>query len=371
MRNAAKCGALVILLFAAACSDAPLTEPDLGDDAAVDARWGRHGHPAVSVLSRNMYIGTDVDTVLWTLVNEPQNIEYVLQTVIQVFLATSIEARAGAMAEEVERWEPAVLGLQEVYYVALNIPQLGIDTTLDFQQIFEDSLAARGLDYVEAARVTDTDADLSAFGIRLVDHDVILVDPSRVALNSSDGQLFTYNLGDVGFGIEIVRGWTMIDATIAGTRMEVWNTHLESGDDPLIVGLRGLQAGELVGLASTELPVVMVGDFNDELGSPMYDVMSDIGGFADAWRQLRGWSPGFTCCHDKDLSNIVAKFDQRIDYVWARGLEQQRGRLKGFVRRTGLLPWERVDGPLYRLWASDHAGLYAQLRLPRFHGLMP
>jgi endonuclease/exonuclease/phosphatase family metal-dependent hydrolase len=368
MRTAAKFGALLLVLFAAACSDAPPTEPQLSEEAAIDAmRGGSHGAAHISVLSRNMYIGTDVDSVIAALVDgDPSNDLPVFLWAVQVFQNTDIVARTNAMADEVARWGPDAIGLQEAWEV--TIVPFGID--VDFQEVFEAALAARGLNYVEAAKVTDTEVTLPAFGVQLVDHDVLLVNADRVTVHSSDGQLFSNNLGVVG-PFNIVRGWTMIRATIAGIEMEVWNAHLESGSDPLIAGLRGLQAGELVTMASTELPVVMMGDFNDEVGSPMHDVMTLTGGFDDGWLELRGRARGHTCCHDKDLSNRRAWFDERIDYVFARGLGHPRSGLKGQMRRTGLRPWERIDGPEYKIWPSDHAGLFAKFVVPPARGVRP
>jgi hypothetical protein len=372
MKTAAKLSVLLVALFATACSDAPVTGPQLSEDVAIEAKGGHHrGASRVSVFSRNMYIGADVDSVMRTLANDPTNTIPVLLWAIGVLENTDFEARAGAMADEVARLRPDVIGLQEVYDITIMIPPLGVNIALDFQGTFEDSLAARGLNYVEAAKVTDTDAFLPAYGIHLVDHDVILVNPDRVDVHSGDGQLFGANLGDVGFGVEIVRGWTMIHATIAGMEMEVWNTHLESGSDPLIAGLRGAQAGELVSLASTEMPVVMMGDFNDEVGSPMHQVMTDLGGFEDVWLELRHRARGFTCCHEHDLSNRRARFDERIDYVFSRGIAHPRSGLQGQIRRTGLRPGERVPGPEYKIWPSDHAGLFAKFLMPPAHGVRP
>lgn len=369
MKTAVRLGALLAVMFVAACSDAPVTGPELSEDAALDAhRWGYQRIGDISVLSRNMYIGTDVDSVVAALADDdPTNDVPVFLWAVQVFQNTDIEARVNAMADEVARWEPDVIGLQEVWKV--TIAPFGID--VDFQEELETALAARGLTYVEAAKMTETDAILPAFGVRLTDHDVILVNPERVEVNGGSAALFTYNLGEVFPGITIVRGWTRIDATIGGMDVEVWNTHLESGDDPQIVGLRGLQAGELVGLASTGVPVIMMGDFNDEMGSPMYATMTELGQFEDVWRELRPRARGYTCCHASDLSNRRARFDQRIDYVFARGLGHPRSGLKGQVLRTGLLPWERIEGPAYKIWPSDHAGVYARLLTPPAHGVKP
>jgi endonuclease/exonuclease/phosphatase family metal-dependent hydrolase len=350
---------LTALLVTVACADAPVA-PEITDELTIDAmRWhGQRARP-VKVLSRNLYIGFDVDETIAALASGDQDvINAAVAAAIQTLLATDFPTRAGAVAREIDLLRPDVVGLQEVYDIQVNIPPLpAID--LPFLDVLLAKLAERDLHYEVAAQVTDTDAQLP--GISLVDHDVVLVRASRVKVLGSDGQLFTANLGDpFGIGIDIVRGWTKIHARIRGVELEIWNTHLESGSDPLIVGLRGLQAAELAENASTGMPVIVMGDLNDELGSPMYDAMTFYG-FANVWEVLRPWSDGFTCCHAADLSNPADAFDERIDHVFVRGFES----VTGTILLTGKWPWEKVAGPFYPLWASDHAGVYAALRLPR------
>jgi endonuclease/exonuclease/phosphatase family metal-dependent hydrolase len=107
--------------------------------------------------------------------------------------------------------------------------------------------------------------------------------------------------------------------------------------------------------------VILVGDLNDQPGSPMYEVLTQSG-YADTWRALRPGVQGLTCCHVADLSDQVAGFDQRIDYIFTRGLVRDDGKLLGQVDRFGEVPADRVAGPAHRVWPSDHAGLIAALR---------
>jgi hypothetical protein len=69
-----------------------------------------------------------------------------------------------------------------------------------------------------------------------------------------------------------------------------------------------------------------------------------------------------TCCHVSDLSDHIAEFNQRIDYIWTRGFARDDGKVKGSIARFGDVPADRLAGPAYPIWPSDHAGLVAQLR---------
>jgi endonuclease/exonuclease/phosphatase (EEP) superfamily protein YafD len=61
-----------------------------------------------------------------------------------------------------------------------------------------------------------------------------------------------------------------------------------------------------------------MGDLNDVPGSLMHQVLTGVG-FTDIWAALRPGVVGFTCCHAADLSDRIPEFDERIDYVFARG----------------------------------------------------
>jgi hypothetical protein len=96
-------------------------------------------------------------------------------------------------------------------------------------------------------------------------------------------------------------------------------------------------------------------------------VMTEAG-FADVWRALRPRVEGNTCCHLSDLSDFrptAALFDERIDYVFARGLGHVNRDVNGMIVRYGLLPSDRLRGPDGTIWPSDHAGLVATLLSPQ------
>ena len=178
MKPAVRLLSLAAVLFAIGCSDAPPLGPDTSDEVTIEAmRWHGFKTPPVKVFSRNLYIGFDVDETIGALATgDPATIYAAIATAVNTIVATDFPARAAAVAREVDQLRPDVIGLTEVYDIQVNIPGLPpID--LPFLEILQAKLAERGLNYVEAAKVTDTDAQLQ--GISLVDHDVILVNPDR------------------------------------------------------------------------------------------------------------------------------------------------------------------------------------------------
>jgi endonuclease/exonuclease/phosphatase family metal-dependent hydrolase len=131
--------------------------------------------------------------------------------------------------------------------------------------------------------------------------------------------------------------------------------------------IRAAQVAEMVASLASSERVVLMGDLNDAPGSPMYGVLTGAG-FSDVWSRLREGEIGNTCCHVADLSNPVADFSQRIDYVFARGLQPRAGELSGEIQRFGDTGSDRLAGPAYLIWPSDHAGLFAELdRRGRHH----
>jgi hypothetical protein len=101
----------------------------------------------------------------------------------------------------------------------------------------------------------------------------------------------------------------------------------------------------------------------------MYRVITGAG-FVDTWAELRPGVLGFTCCHLPDLSNQVEAFYERIDYVLTSGLSETDENLLAKITRIGDEPSSLVSGPVHRVWPSDHAGLFAEFRVPATVGLV-
>lgn len=346
--------ALFTLALAAACADQP-TAPNPDPLAA-----GPASAPPLVVMTRNLYVGADLDAVIAALVSpDPGDDGPALQLAILTLQQTAFPARAEALADEIARHRPAAIGLQEVS--TLELPGF---PTIAFLPILQAALAARGLHYGVAASITNFDLTIPlgpGVFARLVDQEVLLTADDVILHGAAQG-LYAQNL-PLGFAT-ISRGWVSADIGIAGKVVRVLSTHLESGQGP--PGLvRQAQAAELAAMVGgTSLPVIVLGDLNDGPGSPMHQILTGSG-LLDVWAERNGTGSGLTCCHAANLANQDASgFNQRIDYVMVRGgFTTGDGRLIGGARidLVGEEPEDRVPGPFGLLWPSDHAGLVVSL----------
>jgi hypothetical protein len=354
-----------LLLVAAACSDTTSPDPAGTRQSGLNLGQGDDQRARnVVVMTQNIYIGTDVDAVLLALMTpDPQDDFPALLGAIETLQRTDFPTRAAALASEIQRARPHAVGLQEISTIEIVLPPFGLNLQIDFLPILQQALAARGLNYQVAAQVQNIDAS-PAPGVRQVDYDVLLVDADRVTVNSASGHNFAANVGPIAPGITLVRGWVVANVTIEGRAYTIVSTHPE----PDLGGnsfeqLRAVQLGEIAASLGDAAPTLLMGDLNDVPGSPMYQVLTGAG-FTDVWAALRPGVRGLTCCHATDLSDRIPRFDERIDYVFVRGFGHGNREVLGQVTRTGLLPSDRIDGPLGEIWISDHAGLIVTLLLP-------
>ena len=360
-----RCLATLLLIATASCSETTAPEPA----SQVLARSA--GAERIVVMTQNLYVGADVDAVLLALgTPDPDDDFPTLLGAIETLQRTDFPARAAALAAEIERARPHVIGLQEISTIEIMLPPFGLNLRIDFLPILQQALAARGLSYAVAAQVQNIDAS-PAPGIRLVDYDVLLVDDGRVAVNSASGHNFATNVGAIAPGVSLIRGWVTADVTIAGKPYTFVSTHPEPDlGGTSFAQLRAVQVAEIVSSLGGMAPTVVMGDLNDVPGSLMYQVLAGAG-FTDVWAALRPGAEGLTCCHETDLSDRVPAFDQRIDYVFARGFGHANKDVLGRVTRFGLQPSDRVVGQLGKIWISDHAGLLVSFLLPPSHVSMP
>ncbi|HUF50759.1 MAG TPA: endonuclease/exonuclease/phosphatase family protein [Longimicrobiales bacterium] len=350
-----------------ACSDIPTA---LHEDSASSA-------VGPTVMTRNIYLGADLNPVL--NVSSPQQIPVAAAGVWAMVQATNFPARAVALADEIARERPHLIGLQEVALYQLQSPGdaafgggvAASDVAYDYLAILLDALGARGLDYVPVAVTTNTTIEVPVYtgqapipfdDVRFTMRDVILA-RADVSTSNPAGASYTARLnipigGAGGPPVSLRRGWASIDANVAGRAFRFFTTHLEV---QVFAPLQQAQASELIGLVNaSSLPVIVVGDFNsaaDGSQTPTYGMLTGAG-LEDRWS--KDGDPGYTCCHAHDLTNTTPTLDQRLDIIFTRGF----GAVVGQPKMVG----DKVDDlQRYGLWPSDHAGVVAQLRLPPGH----
>lgn len=372
--------ALTVALAAAGCDETGTTAPEPLDGRADVAAPG----PEIRVLTRNLYVGAPVEDLFTAPVGQIPIAAAEIWAAVQ---ASDFPERAEALADEIARERPHLVGLQEVSVFKLQLVSdraLGgstpaTDVQLDFLAELLDALAARGLDYAPAATSTNFAAEVPIFNpaapplfpggptlsdIRLEDYDVVLARSDVAWTNPRNANFVARPVLELGGAtLELPRGWAAVDATVHGRTFTFVDTHLEPAEtaDGL---LNELQAGELAAaFAANPHPVILVGDLNSQAdggSTSTYGFLLDRG-YEDAW--TRG-SDGFTCCHVDDLRNEQVDFTKRIDFVLVRGDPGYGpGGLRAVSKPT--VVGDRIpDRTPSGLWPSDHAGVAVAFRLP-------
>jgi endonuclease/exonuclease/phosphatase family protein/PEP-CTERM motif-containing protein len=323
----------------------------------------------VTVMSRNIYIGADLTPVITAVLSgDEQRVSAAVTTAYAHVLASNFPERAEAIAMEIERTRPALVGLQEVMLFRSGVasdPAPADVVELDFLSTLVAALDGRGLHYAPVATVTNTDAEFAGLiggsprDVRTTDRDVILartdLPTTQLTVANAQQTNFATNLvlpvGATG-SITVFRGWTAVDVNAGGLNFRLVNTHL----DPTSPVVQVAQANELLaGPASTPLPLVFVGDYNspaDGTGSATYGNLI-AAGFQDSWSQVHPGDSGYTSTQNADLMNPTSLLSERIDLVLHRG---------GLSAISAELVGEDLaDRTPSGLWPSDHAGIAATL----------
>lgn len=316
----------------------------------------------LTVMTYNVYVGGSVNAVLSVenLLQIPTEVANVYNSVI----ASDFPGRAAAIAKSIKMYEPHLIGLQEIALIRQQSPGNAItertpdaeEVVLDFLQILMDALQAESLNYQVAAHVENVDVEMPMFtdtgiaDVRLTDYDVIL-SRSDVGISRPTSANFRNKLSIERLGLEIPRGYTAVDATVAGVTYRFVNTHLEA----FTPEIRVAQMQELVDILSEEtLPIVLLGDFNTPApNGAAYQVLLSAG-YIDVW-QMDSQGTGNTCCQAPDILNAVSGHSVRIDQIFVRNLELPTQIL---THTIGDASSERLPSGL---WPSDHAGVVAHL----------
>ena len=154
-----------------------------------------------------------------------------------------------------------------------------------------------------------------------------------------------------------LRGWVGVDGKLAGRKFRFVSTHLEAYSP----AVADQQMQELLmksgPLGSKKRHSILVGDFNSAPGPNA----NDRGTTRDANAYYSAIDAGFrnplptrkTCCFADDLHQTTAKLETWIDHVLVRP------KIKAV--KSGIVGTKQVGG----LYPSDHAGIFATLRLKK------
>jgi endonuclease/exonuclease/phosphatase family metal-dependent hydrolase len=318
----------------------------------------------LKVMTRNLYLGANLDPIVQA--KSAAEAFAAVEAGWADVQANAFPSRAKAIAREIATTKPDFVGFQEAVLYRTQSPADFTVTpatrvALDYVKELKKALAARKLKYRFLGVGSWTDAELPSgdppkMDIRINVRDALLVRKDRKIkiLRVARGQYATTTPLFGGF-VVAKRGWVFADASISGRRFRVITTHLESFDDRSQV-LQGEELASDSGLLVAR-PTILLGDLNsraDGSGTPTYARLL-AAGFHDAWPQARPNDIGLTCCHGEDLREVGGAFYSRIDYVLLRN---------GFrAVAAGILGEEQRDRSA-GLWPSDHAGVWARLRLP-------
>jgi endonuclease/exonuclease/phosphatase family metal-dependent hydrolase len=352
--------ALVVLLTVAAggAADAAPGKGAAGTGAA-------EGGPPVTVMTRNLYLGSELGSLF-----SAQDQEQLVGAASQVWanmIASNFPARAQVLAAEVAENRPLLIGLQEVS--RWDAASGAGTVTVDFLPILLEALAARGQHY-EAVSISEAFEgtlpaivpELGLAEVTLLDRDVILVrsdvPPAQLTVLHEDNGLFhaALELSVLGQPLRIDRGWNLVDVQVRNRTFRFVNSHFEAFDPDEVIRVQ--QAQELLdGPLASDLPIVLLGDLNSdaEANGRAYKVLTDEGGFEDAWQSVNPGDQGLTCCHDDDLRNEDVDLRTRIDLILVRDGVRARE-----LERVGIDPAMRTPSGL---WPSDHAGVVGRLMI--------
>lgn len=246
----------------------------------------------VTVMTRNLYLGADVGPALALI----PDLAAAGQFLWDQMRITDFERRAPALAAEVAASRPHVIGLQEATTWRCADGILGGSVVVhDFLASFLAATAAAGEPYVVAEAggrpasnpgyrigplpgltvVEDPETfrplfgrDSAACGFEIADVLLVREDLADDVLAAGTTE-YGSSYAIVPWLFEIRRGYAWADVTIGSATVRFVTTHLESLWDPDAQNLGPEQARQLVAdLGATEIPTVVMGDFNNDPRDP-------------------------------------------------------------------------------------------------------
>lgn len=384
----------------------------------------------LTVASRNLYLGADVGVALQLIPNFPAAAQFMWEQVA----ATDFRKRAPLLAQEIIESDADVVGLQEAthWYCKKNLWSKKV-IVFDFTHDFLKATKSLGHEYVLASR-GGLDALNIGYSIPAIPYLTLVKDPETFQpLFGSDSAACGFEIGDaivvkkklatkilrVGNSefeasysivpklMTIYRGYTWIDLDFHGKKTRIVSTHLESLWDEGKIPNAAIQARQLTSdLQSTEMPLIVIGDFNSDPRDPRPTAKSNPGGQPEA---------GKICLAQVDQPTLTTAIDScnaywimrragfsdagpdalnPVNFSWGmnslltgpdlsrKQAALEMGNKQGFTDRLDyvflkngatLLGSTLIGNnpPKNGIWASDHAGLVVKVRIPVSKELSP
>ena len=336
------------------------------------AQDGNQKDRDLPVMTRNMDSGSDFGYILAAALNPQSTQTDMLIAISNTFVemhSSNYAARADRVAAEIQATQPYLVGLQEVTTLRMgSYPGLATTVIDDQLQLLLDSLQERGLHYATLKVQKNADIQMPAFDasynlitVGFTDYDAVLVRTdlpvSQLKVQNVDAQHFNAILDFpiASQSIPFTRGWISVDAKLRGKDYRFVTTHLET----FVNEFQAAQAEELLyGPLNTYLPTILAGDLNSDAhdpsfaNGPAFGILLN-GGFTDIWSVLHPSDAGLTWPYFReDTTTPDTSPFQRIDLILTRG--------NGIAAES-----EQLVGttPVNGIWASDHAGVVATLKL--------
>lgn len=341
----------------------------------------------VNTGTRNIYLGANLLPAIGS--KTPEQLSAAAGQILREVVANDFPLRAKGLAAEILEQKPDLLGLQEVA-LWQTTPLSPAATPIHYDYLAElmaELNAGKGKGgkgkpqyrVVVVQQEFDLEAPADYNGVagdgplpgfpnaellgRLTMRDVILArEGAGIRTWSEGGGTFEalQEIDILGEKLFIDRGWTQTDAKVRGSKpFRFVNTHLEAFN-PLI---RLEQAEELVdadGPATSDLPVVLVGDLNSDDDTVEFPDTLAYEFLLGAGMVSRSTDEPLSCCLDSSLLEVgkggsEADFDHQVDHIMTRDPE------------TVELQSSTVTGiqPVNGFWSSDHAGVFSALRFDR------
>ena len=384
----------------------------------------------LTVMSRNLYLGADVGVALEKIPDFSVAAQFMWDQVA----ATDFKKRAPLLASEAISHGADVIGLQEAthWYCKKNFWSKNV-VIYDFTEEFLRATKTQGSEYVLASRdgvnalnigysipaipyltmVNDPESfqpifgsDKAACGFEIGDAIVVKRELASQVLNVGNSE-YEASYSIVPKIMTIYRGYTWIDLDFGGSKTRIVSTHLESLWDKEKIPNAAMQANQLISdLQTTNMPLIVIGDFNSDPRDPRATSDSNPGGQPEAsevckaqvkqptltsaidtcnayWLMRRAgfidsgpdalnpenysWGMNALLTGPDPIRNKAALemgnqygFTDRLDYVFLKnGATVLNSRLIG------------NNAPERGMWATDHAGLVVKVRIPESTAISP